>query len=294
MACRNDATDLWHRWQGMERSGKHAPDDGEDPELTAAVERAVAAWPALALPRARFVDHLRAQLRTGRVTLATVRADELYLACACASGEPRALAAFDHHHRPEVEALVRRWRLPRAEGDDVVQLLWQRLLVGDGRPPRIAEYSGQGKLRNWVRMAASRMLVDLGRRGEASAPQAADPTIELASLLEPGSDLQLAVLKADLVGPVRAAIEQAIAALTPRARNLLRYRFVHGLGVDDIAKLHGLHRVSASRAISQAHAQLLEGLRVAVAGQTGLAGAEADSLVRLCWSRLELSLERIL
>jgi RNA polymerase sigma-70 factor (ECF subfamily) len=288
------ATELWHVGRDVQRRAVAVSDEREDPELTAVVELAVAAWPQLALPRARFVDHLRALLGAGRVTLATVHADELYLACACAAGDPRALAAFDHQLRPEVEGLARRWRLPRAQGDDVVQLLWQRLLVSDGRAPRITEYSGRGKLRNWVRMAASRMLVDLARRNEPGVAGADDPTLELASLLEPGSDLQLAVLKANLAGPVRAAIHQALAALEPRERNLLRYRFVHGLGVDDIARLHGLHRVSASRAITRARERLVEGLRAAIADHTGLVGSDADSVVRLCWSRLELSLERIL
>jgi RNA polymerase sigma-70 factor (ECF subfamily) len=268
--------------------------DPADAELAAVVERAVGAWPEIELPAERFAVHLRGLIADRRTDLGSVRADELYLACACAAGDPRAIAAFDARFRPDVEALVRRWRLSYAHGDDVVQALWQRLLVGDGGPPRIAAYSGRGQLRNWVRMAASRLLVDLSRRDLPDRPAAADPAGELASVLEPGSDLQLAVLKANLTGPVRTAIEQALAQLEPRDRNLLRYRFVHGLAVDEIARLHGLHRVSASRAITRAREQLLDQLRTAVGTHTGLTGSDADSVVQLCWSQLELSLERLL
>jgi RNA polymerase sigma-70 factor (ECF subfamily) len=262
--------------------------------IAALVDLAAAAWPTIALPRERFLEHLHAHVRAGRVELSSVRGDDLYLACACMAGNPQAVAAFDEQFRSEIEVLVQRWRLPRAQGDDVVQILWQKLLVADGGPPRIAEYSGRGRLRNWVRMAASRLLVDLARREPPGGAQARDSTTELASLLEPGSDVQLAVMKANLVGPVRAAIEHALGQLSPRERNLLRYRFVHGLGVDEIARLHGLHRVSASRAITRAREQLRERLRAALRSGTGLDGSEADSVVRLCWSRLELSLERML
>lgn len=256
-------------------------------DLAPMISIATAAWPAIAMPRQRFVEHVQTQLRAGH-ELASLRADDLYLACACAAGDPAAVAAFHHAFRPDVERLVRRWRLPHGLGDDVVQALWERLLVG--APPRIAGYNGRGQLRSWVRMAASRLLVDLARQ---RVPEA-DPMADLASLLEPGSDLQLAVIKANLAAPVRTAIEQAVAALEPRERSLLRYRFIHGLGVDEIAELYGLHRVSASRALTRAREALHGGLRAAIAARTGLEGSDADSVVRLCWSRLELSLDRIL
>ena len=274
--------------------GARGSEPGDAPAIAALADIATAAWPEIALPRERFFDHLQAHVRAGRVELSAVHADELYLACACAAGDPRAIAIFDELFRPEIEGLARRWRLPRAHGDDAVQILWQKLLVADGGPPRIAEYSGRGKLRNWVRMAASRLLVDLARRDQPGSAQAGDPIVELASVLEPGSDVQLAVIKANLVAPVRAAIVRALAELGPRERNLLRYRFVHGLGVDEIARLHGLHRVSASRAITRAREQLLERLRLAVGSCTGLVGTDADGVVQLCWSQLELSLSRIL
>jgi RNA polymerase sigma-70 factor (ECF subfamily) len=270
--------------------------DGElaDPGFTVLFEAAAAAWPEIAVPRDRYAVHLGEHIRAGRVDTATVNAADLYLACACAAGDRQALAAFEQQFRPEVADLARSWRLPGAQRDDVIQILWHKLLVGDGGPPRIAGYSGRGKLRNWVRMAASRLLVDLARRETPGGAQAGDPAIELASLLEPGSDIQLAVVKAHLVGPVRAAIQQALEELGPRERNLLRYRFVYGLGIEQIAELHGLHRVSASRAITRAREQLIERLRAAIGSRTGLGGDEADSVVRLCWSRLELSLEKIL
>jgi RNA polymerase sigma-70 factor (ECF subfamily) len=217
--------------------------------------------------------------------------DDLVLARACSHGEARAVAAFRDRFAGDIAYLTRRWHV--LDADDAAQQIWDKLLVGDGGPPRIASYRGQGALKNWVRMVASRVLVDLGRRRLPDRPGATDPVHELASVLEPGSDVQLAVIKVDAANAMRPAIEAAIAELTPRERNLLRYRYVHGLGVAEIAQLYGLHRVTASHAIAHARDRLRDALRDALGARTGLVGEAADSFVQLCWSRLELSLDRL-
>ena len=48
--------------------------------------------------------------------------------------------------------------------DEVRQVLRTKLLVGDGAPPKIADYSGRGPLDGWVRAAAVRAAIDLKRR----------------------------------------------------------------------------------------------------------------------------------
>src|SRR2546425_4877509 len=91
--------------------------------LQALLARGRAAWPALELPAAAFARHLGAVAAARRVALTDLRAEDLYLACACTRSDPRALAELDRL-LPDACA-----SLPRgAPADEVRQLLRTRLL----------------------------------------------------------------------------------------------------------------------------------------------------------------------
>src|SRR5262249_131485 len=62
------------------------------------VQAARAAWPGVELPPEMFLAHVRSKLGDGlpiEPTLRELHTADLYLACACARGDPHALAAFD-------------------------------------------------------------------------------------------------------------------------------------------------------------------------------------------------------
>ena len=75
---------------------------------------AQAAHPGIRLPAERFVRHLEHHRPEGAVDeawLGSICAGDLYLACACVSGVPDAIRAFEAEYVVEITQAARRKRL---------------------------------------------------------------------------------------------------------------------------------------------------------------------------------------
>ncbi|MCL4227840.1 MAG: sigma-70 family RNA polymerase sigma factor [Myxococcales bacterium] len=258
-------------------------------DVARAAAAARQAWPALAEPPG-FVARLAEALAGGGGAGGRVHADDLYLACACAGGDPAALAAFDRAVLPQISGAVRRIDPSPDFADEVRQAVRARLLVGDaGEPPRIAGYAGRGPLVAWVRVAAVRLALALRdrRRREAPVAHAGDDVGDLAAL-----DPELALLKARYAGELEEALRRAGQALTERERALLRLAFADGLNVDQVGDVYGVHRATAARWIARARERLFELTRDDLRARLALSPTEFDSVVRLVRSQVELTLTR--
>ena len=105
-------------------------------ELERARDRGRAAWPGVEIEPTRLAAFLAARPSS--------HLEDQYLACACADGDPAALAAFEAKILPGIAASLRRLALPADVAAEVHQRVRAHLLVGE--PPRIAEYQGRGPL----------------------------------------------------------------------------------------------------------------------------------------------------
>lgn len=228
--------------------------------------------------------------------LATVRAGELALALACARGEPAALARFEAEHFGQLDAVHGRFRRVAITRDELRQAMRERLFVAaEGAAPRIASYQGRGGLGAWLRMAATRYLLDVVR-AESARPAITSRSgdEQLAELATAGDDPELAFLKRQYREHFRAAFAEAMGALPPRARNILRHRYLDGLEVAELATIYGLHRVTMSRTLTQLREDLLASIRQAFLRRLGIGAEELDQIMTLIASQLELSLSRLL
>ncbi|QSQ11806.1 hypothetical protein [Myxococcus landrumensis] len=116
----------------------------------------------LQVPVETFLGHIAGHLPSGKVlqVMKILHGSDLYLACACAQGETRALQAFEQHVLRRVPA--RLGRLSPNIVEESVQWVRKRLLVGSAHaPPRIAGYGGRGPLLTWVAIIAARIAGDL-------------------------------------------------------------------------------------------------------------------------------------
>jgi RNA polymerase sigma-70 factor, ECF subfamily len=105
---------------------------------------------------------------------------------------------------------------------------------------------------------------------------------------------ELAVLKARCRDELRAAFAEALAALSVRERTLLCAHYLDGMTVDDLGRLHGVHRATAARWLDSARGHVLRGVRRHLRHALGLDRRELASAVGLVRSRLDLSLSRLL
>lgn len=212
----------------------------------------------------------------------------LVLACACVHGVDGAAAAFRERHAPDIDAALRRLGLPPAEADDVRQAVLGKLLVAGS--DKLRSYGGRGALGGWVRAVTVRQAISMGRR-RAPLDRARDevPT-QLPGLLDPEHDY----LKARYGEELRRALREAVERLPAEDRNLLRFRFVDGLTLDELARVFDVHRATVARHLARARADVRKATLRALRTGLRLDGAEADSLVRLVRSQLELSLSGLL
>jgi RNA polymerase sigma-70 factor, ECF subfamily len=286
---------LLFREAGLQLDGDAGP---IEQLLADGLSAARAAWPGVALPDQQFVAYLARRLPAGdgsdepvSARLAGMRVADLYLACACAAGDARALDAFERSCLDVVDSALATMRMDSDQVQEVKQIVRRLLLVADGRLPRIVEYAGRGDLRGWVRVTAAREALRVLRRGRREVPLEADA---LERAIPVGADAQLEHLKAVYRGEFRAAFGEAMAALSQRERNLLGHQFADGLTLDQIAALYRVHRATVARWLGRARTRLLRGTRAALRGRLRVPMADLDSIMRLIESRLEVTLPQVL
>jgi RNA polymerase sigma-70 factor (ECF subfamily) len=274
--------------------GREVPDD-LGPLLAERVARAIGAWPKLSVPEAQFVRAIAERLDVAAParSLDAMQTDDLYLACGCAAGDPGAIAGFEERCGAVIARAIAATGASLSERADLGQVVRQRLLVAPagGGTPRIASYSARGSLQAWVRVVAAREAARMLPRARREVAAGDD---ELEGLIAGDDDPEVGYLKRLYRAEFKRAFHAAVDALDGRARLLLRQHTLDGLGIDQLATLHGVHRATAARWIEAAREAVLAGTQRELIRRLRLTHGELASVIRLIQSQLEVSLPRAL
>jgi RNA polymerase sigma-70 factor (ECF subfamily) len=256
--------------------------------LAEALTLGSAAWPGVVVASEDWDRFLSARA-TSSDELKSLKVADLYLACACERADRTALRAFDATYGRDVAAAYGRFRWVGKSADDVKQELYEKLFTGDA--PKIADYSGKGELRTWLRVTITRMLINMTTRETRERPT---EEALLSALPGAAGDPELEHLRRTYAAELRQAFARAVAQLSSRERNLLHYACVEDLGIDAIGDLYGIHRSTAARWLEAARAALFKHLRAALLEQLRVNERELESIVHMMLSRVELTLQRYL
>ena len=264
--------------------------DGMQAALAEAIARGHSRWPGVALPAAALADYVATQAISPDTVRA--RADDLYLAAACAAGDAAAIGVFEHEYLRQARAYLGRLSLSEEMMDEVRQEVRVRLLVD--RPPRIAGYKGTGPLGAWVRVATVRIALDLleaARRRQGAPAHEDDLAARVtAEVVRPEAELARARVRPLL----ESAVEQAILALSDRDKAVLRFHYVEGLNVDAIGAIYRVHRATVARWLADIRQRLLRSVQDRLAVNVRMSASEFRSLVGAVQEELRLSIGRIL
>jgi RNA polymerase sigma-70 factor (ECF subfamily) len=259
-----------------------------DDELALLVATARSCWPAIPIDDETFIAHLAERLPEGEDALRALRsvqAADLYLACGCARGLPEAITAFERTQMQRIDGAVERVDARRDFVDEVRQRLRERLLVG--APPRIASYSGSGSLAGWVRIAATRLALNLLR----DMPPVADEESPPSSASDPEREL----MRGQHRHSVEAAFRAAFAQLDDDDRALLRLHYVDGVSLQELGRRQGVDRSTASRRLATVRDRLLTQTHLELQQLIpGLTPTSRDSLMVALRTQLDLSLDSLL
>lgn len=266
----------------------------DEPRLEAAVARAASAgrarWPGVAVTDTELLTWLAERCPDGSdpvEALASMHTDDLYLACACARGDARAIALFESEILPAARpAIARIDSDPEAISETIAELRVRLLVDGEAGPARIRSYIGRGPLTSWVQVAAMRLAYSAKRR----VPGAREDAERLAVLPYVGDDPELARIRAELAEPFRRAFADALASLETRDRNVLRLHLLEGVSTESIGRIYHVHRATVARWIARVHESLLSDTRRRLSRELRLEGSELDSFMRLLASQLEVSI----
>jgi RNA polymerase sigma-70 factor (ECF subfamily) len=288
-----DAAFDWFRRGFWEAVGRQA--EPVDDALADILRCAVQAWPQLEVAPAVFGRHLGQRVDAGAPLdpqLRRIAADDLYLACACAGGDSRAIALLEQTYASEIRSVLSRVRHGHLLRDDFRQILRRKLFVGiEDKPAAIVRYGGQGALRAWIRVTALRTALNAARDANGESPTASEDLFDFETSPE---DPELDHLKRTYRDAFREAFEQTLQQLPARERNLLRQSVLHGLSVREIARLYDVHHATVARWIAGARQHLLLGTRTVLERRLGVNSTELDSIMGLIESRLDVSVSRAL
>jgi RNA polymerase sigma-70 factor (ECF subfamily) len=270
-----------------ERSAE-VSDAGLLEERLGALWRAARArWPGFKVTEGDFVGWLAERVPAGAPlmeALARVQAEDLLLALACARGQREALAAFDAEYAGEVDRAVRKVGELPVGASDVAQMLRERLFVAtEGRAPRIVDYSGQGPLRVWLRVALLRLVQNLATRASREAP--VEPEA-LADVAVPGGDPELEHMRR----LYREAFRAAFSGLEEEDRLLLRQRFGRRASQEELAAAYGVHVNTVARWLARAREALERGVRESLKARLRIGDVQFASILRLVRSQLDVTL----
>ncbi len=267
-----------------------APSDVIDRLLGEIMRSASAAWPTVELAPELFVAHIAKHLPEGvpiDTALRQMHTNDLYLACACAQGDDRAIAAFETHCLSVVESAVSRHRVSSDTAAEVKQRVRERALVGDSGPPRISGFSGRGDLRGWVRVMATREAMLLSRRARRETP--VDDEELLYAFVTPG-DAELEQAKLRYRDEFKRGFDAALRSLPARDQTLLRQHVLDGLTIDQLGALYHVHRATAARNLERTRQAVLAATREQMMDRLRVRPSELDSILRLIRSKLEVTL----
>ena len=257
--------------------------------LDAAFAEGKRANPDIPLLRETFVGHLENALQTEADPLAALermRIDHLYLACACAQGEPRAIARLEAEHLGQVDVAMARLRMAPFDADEIRQRVREKLLVGRDGTRRIAEFSGRGDLGYWIRAVAMRLAIDALRSMGRELPADEDA---LATLAAPEGDPELDHLRRHYGKAFRSALRQALQRLESTRRTELKLYYLDGLTLEDLGALHRVAPSTIARRLTRTREEILAQTRAALQAQLRIDAGELESLFGLIASRMELA-----
>jgi RNA polymerase sigma-70 factor (ECF subfamily) len=262
---------------------------------SAALAEARLVWPQIELADDDFARAIAARIPQERAAsrsqldeaISRLHTADLYLADACARGDPIACTAFAELVGTMIARPVGAIVGTQSAIDDVRQIVCQRLLVAADGAPRIAGYDGTVRLGAWIRVIATRIAIDERRRQGRDRPLE-DALVE--NLRAEDISPEIGHLKAKYGTQFKAAVEGAVRSLSHRDRGILRFTIEHNLTADEIGRIYDVHRVTVARWLRR----IRDALSAQILRELGVEPAEVASMLRLIRSQISLSIERLL
>lgn len=256
--------------------------------LCAFVEKGREAWPDIHLDPHDFIAFLGRSLpESAADELASLHANDLWLVCGYARGVPRAIEHLETTKLAHVARALRRLGASEASVADILQDLRGMLIEMNLPVSNRKLYAGRGDLSSWLRVCAVRKLSQQRDAGRRELELEGTDVIAAES---PECHAELALLLQSHKRQLTEAFQQALATMSNRERNVLRYYFVDGLTIDQIGALYRVHRSTMARWVNSAREALALQTRAFFQMRVSVSEAGFLRLLGLIESRIAVEL----
>lgn len=236
-------------------------------------------WPSLGVTEAEFVGRIASVLESASpspVALTTIRPTEQMLVAACLEQRPGAMVALERYAFELLPSVAQRFASVLT-ADELVQRVRTKLLTPPpGESPLLARFTGVTSLGRWIRIVAVRLGLDAARSSQRR--QAREHTLPDAL---PQRDPEFYWMRQLYTENFERILSENLLALPVRDRNLLKAQVVHGMSLEEMARVWSVHRATVARWLRAARLGLLGSVRDGLQVQAGLSESEVDSVLNL-------------
>jgi len=196
--------------------------------------------------------------------LASLNANDLCLATACAKGDDAAWEDFFREYRSYLVSVARTMTQDAGAAEQLADSTFAELYglreSGGARISKFSFYSGRGSLRGWLRAVVFQLSADHHRQSsrlvQTEEPEDMDRLAHAADRPErrPASDLDY--VRERYRDAVAQSLRRAMADLEPRERLLLAYYYYDEMTLRQIGHLFEVHEATISRWLTKVQKRL--------------------------------------
>jgi len=279
-------------WSALDAEAPTSEREAIEARVRALAEAALQTYGPSGPSEVAFVRYLaeRCDRRDVRAYLESVDEFELYLALACEHGATPAVRRFEAEYFREIRVGASRLSCTPEELDEITQRVRRALFeLGDDGRAKLVHLTARGDLRALIRLIARRAGLSLRRSGRPPA----DP-VDALDLASVGDSPSLLLVKHEHRDRFRSALADAVAALEPAARTMLRLHEVDGVTLAKLATMYGIDRSTVTRRLARTRREILAHTRRLLTTERELDEREFDSFVDVIRSNLGASIHRLL
>jgi RNA polymerase sigma-70 factor (ECF subfamily) len=187
--------------------------------------------------------------------LASLNANDLCLAAACAKGDDAAWEDFFREYRSYLVSVARTMTQDAGAAEQLADSTFAELYglreSGGARVSKFSFYSGRGSLRGWLRAVVFQLSADLHRQSsrlvQTEEPEEMDRMALAAEKPERRTTPDLDYIRQRYREAVAQSLRRSIGDLEPRERLLLAHYYYDEMTLREIGRLFDVHEATISR-----------------------------------------------
>jgi RNA polymerase sigma-70 factor (ECF subfamily) len=234
--------------------------------------------------------------------LASLNADDLCLAVACAKGDEQAWEDFYRDYRSYLVNVARTMTQDAGAAEQLADSTFAELYglreSGGARVSKFSFYSGRGSLRGWLRAVVFQLSADQHRQTsrlvQTEEPEEMDRLVHASENQERTAAPEVSFVTERYRAAVTEALGRAVAELEARERLLLAYYYYDEMTLREIGQLFNVHEATISRWLTKVQKRTRKLVEKSLARDHNFNRREVSEAIELAAEEMDISVREYL